>query len=96
MKVEKLSPFIGSFPEDARSKCTLSTKTLTHIDKKAEVQTGTETVTRVLAEKVNGGVVPADVVIGTSFSGYLIEEATASAEFENAYQEMTNARVITL
>ena len=51
----KLQAFIDSLPAEARSKCALCNETLTHIVKRAEVETGagTATVARVIADKLN-------------------------------------------
>lgn len=55
---------MDSLPEEARSKCSICTTTLTHIVKQAEAETGvgTATVARALAEKVNETALPADRV----------------------------------
>jgi hypothetical protein len=62
--IDKLSAFIASLPEEARSKCALCNDTLVHIVKQAEVQTGagTATVCRALADRVNDGAAMGDVV----------------------------------
>lgn len=63
-RLQKLKTFMDSLPEEARSKCSLCTTTLTHIVKQAEAETGvgTATVARALAEKVNETALPADRV----------------------------------
>lgn len=55
---------MDSLPDEARSKCSLCTTTLTHIVKQAEAETGvgTATVARALAEKINETALPADRV----------------------------------
>ena len=62
--LDKLDAFIDSLPDEARSKCMLCTQTLTHIFKKAEVETGagTATVARRFAEKHNETAAPGDRV----------------------------------
>jgi len=62
--IEKLNEFIGSLPSDARSKCAICNETLTHLVKKAEVETGagTATVTRCLADHINQNAAPNDRV----------------------------------
>lgn len=63
-RLQKLKTFMDSLPEEARSKCSICTTTLTHIVKQAEAETGvgTATVARALAEKVNETALPADRV----------------------------------
>ena len=62
--LEKLQAFIDSLPAEARSKCALCNETLTHIVKRAEVETGagTATVARVIADKLNEDAAPQDRV----------------------------------
>lgn len=62
--MEKLNEFFDTLPTEARNKCALCNETLTHIVKSAEAQTGapTATVTRELANRVNDGAAPGDVV----------------------------------
>ncbi len=62
--LEKLSEFINSLPDEARSKCALCNETLTHIVKQAEAQTGagTATVARELANRINENAAPGDRV----------------------------------
>lgn len=64
--MEKLNDFLNSLPAEARSKCALCNETLTHIVKRAEAETGapTATVTKALANRVNDGAAPGDVVSG--------------------------------
>lgn len=54
-----------------RIKCALCSETLTHVVKKVEVETGagTATVTRVLADRLNDGAAPGDVVYGENLRG---------------------------
>jgi len=63
-QLQKLKTFMDSLPDEARSKCSLCTTTLTHIVKQAEAETGvgTATVTRALAEQINETALPADRV----------------------------------
>lgn len=65
--IEKLTAFIESLPTEAKSKCALCNETLTHIVKQAEAQTGagTATVTSALANHLNEGAAPGDVVSGS-------------------------------
>jgi len=62
--IDRLAAFIESLPPEARGKCALCNETLTHIVKQAEVEcgAGTATVAKVLAEKINEGAAPGDVV----------------------------------
>ncbi len=62
--IRKLTAFLDSLPDEARSKCALCNETLTHIVKMAEVASGagTATVTRELAARVNDGAAPGDRV----------------------------------
>jgi hypothetical protein len=62
--LEKLNAFLDSLPQELKGKCSLCTKTLTHVVKMAEAQTGAamSTVTRVLADQLNEGAAPEDVV----------------------------------
>ena len=62
--LQKLQSFIDSLPAEARSKCALCNETLTHIVKRAEVETGagTATVARVIADKLNEDAAPQDRV----------------------------------
>ena len=63
-RIQRLKTFMDSLPDEARSKCSLCTTTLTHIVKQAEAETGagTTTVARALAEKINETALPADRV----------------------------------
>ncbi|NCC04833.1 MAG: hypothetical protein EOM37_12530 [Proteobacteria bacterium] len=65
-RIQRLKTFMDSLPDEARSKCSLCTTTLTHIVKQAEAETGvgTATVARALAEKINETALPADRVSG--------------------------------
>ena len=60
----KVRDFFGGLTGEAKNKCALCNETLTHIVKMAEVETGagTATVTKVLAEQINEGAAPGDVV----------------------------------
>ena len=62
--LDKLKVFIDSLPDEARNKCALCNETLTHIVKRAEVETGagTATVTRELANRINETSAPGDRV----------------------------------
>lgn len=80
--IEKLNDFINSLPEEAKGKCAICNKTLVHIVKQAEAQTGagTATVTMILAEKINENALPEDKVTPKALSnkvrrGYYINNA---------------------
>lgn len=62
--IEKLNAFMDSLPIEARNKCSICNDTLTHIVKQAEAQVGvgTMTVAKALADKINNGAAPQDVV----------------------------------
>jgi hypothetical protein len=64
--VDKLSAFIESLPEEVKSKCAFCNETLTHIVKKAEVETGagTATITGEIAKKHNETAATHDKVSG--------------------------------
>jgi hypothetical protein len=64
--VLKLQFFLDTLPKEVTRECSLCSKALTHIVKKAEVETGagTATVTKALAEKINEGAAPGDKVTG--------------------------------
>jgi len=64
---EKLKAFVESLPAgDAKKKCAVCNEALTHIVKQAEAQTGAPTLTvcRAIADEINDGAAPADVVTG--------------------------------
>ncbi len=62
--LKKLNAFIDSLPAEVKGKCALCNETLTHIVKKAEVETGAgaKTVCRAIVEEINEGAVPQDTV----------------------------------
>lgn len=64
--LSKLRDFLDSLPAEVKGKCALCNETLTHIVKKAEVETGagTATVTRALADNINEGAADGDRVSG--------------------------------
>jgi len=64
--LERLNAFLDSLPAEVKGKCVLCNETLTHFVKKAEAETGapTASVTRELANRVNEGAAPGDVVSG--------------------------------
>lgn len=66
--IDKINAFLDMLPDEATSKCTLCTETLTHIVKQAEAQigAGTATVTRMIAERHNETAAPLDRVTGTA------------------------------
>ena len=76
--MEKLNDFLNTLPAEARNKCALCNETLTHIVKSAEAQTGapTATVTRELANRVNDGAHPGDVISGESLRQKVIGKTT--------------------
>jgi hypothetical protein len=62
--LERLNAFMDSLPVEARKKCAMCNDTLVHIIKQAEVEVGvgTATAARILAERVNEGAAPQDIV----------------------------------
>lgn len=64
--IAKLEDFLKDLPSEVWAKCSICNETLVHYVKKAEVETGsgTATVTRVLADKINESAAPGDKITG--------------------------------
>ena len=74
--LDKLQAFFDTLEPEVMSKCALCNKTLTHIVKQAEVQTGagTLTVARGIAERVNKDSAPEDRINDTSLMQRVVNE----------------------
>lgn len=90
--IQKIKDFFDTLPSDVKGKCSLCNETLTHIVKQAEVATGagTATVARVLADEINDGVAPGDVVSGDQLRDRVRQRSGEKKRLSGAIPQINN------